>query len=244
MKSIPIFTFGSLILLALLLLGCSSSQRFSKVQSTPLLPRASSLPIAYHQGNPTVLRVAPIPIPITQNACGETLVEGEQADYSGVRVGVTTIEEMKVLLGEPDVNMYRGSVAEFIYTPRSDTSATTHVSIFTEAEIVTGISEDFSDALDDSPVPYYVKEIIADYGCPDLVFLLPFSEDGPAYLGAGLVYPQKGILFGVLGLPLWEFRTVTYREYFAPMTVDEFMQTRDDYLGGRARYATWAEASR
>jgi hypothetical protein len=164
----------------------------------------------------------------------------KQADYKGILPGVTTAEELIHLLGEPVQRLhYEPGVAEWLY-PYEDGPGNFPVGIRD------GKVESIYRVYDHEE-KLRLSEIIAQFGCPDVVYAVELYSEHPSgnYSAVSLIYLQRGLELTTPSLPVELDDEASQIWYFAPGSHEDWLKQRLDmqYLE-RAQQITLDDALR
>jgi hypothetical protein len=146
-----------------------------------------------------------------------------QAGYLGMYPGITRASDMKVALGEPIriINGIRETTWYYHNKPKN------LISVSITDNIVTRITDVNYDLTNPS-----LKEIVQEYGCPDIIQVVDRSEHSAGnYDAITLSYPQIGVEFW------FEFNNKVHLtsapseiRYIKPMALREYIQWYSPFL--------------
>ena len=154
------------------------------------------------------------------------LVSNQQIGFRDVYPGKTTSEEVLENLGQPNERSTVGEYQDWLY---SDDNLTFSYHILIKENIV-----DSAIVETDMAILLPLKDILTEYGCPDLIIateLDPSSvAETPSYNTTFFIYHTSGIQIRFEGFPASPSSLASIVSYVKPLALRDFLE--DDYENG------------
>ncbi len=155
-----------------------------------------------------------------------------QLDYLDIFPGQSTDENVKTLLGDPLERNHVKKIEEWVYSG---------FNIYLESNIVTSI-----DVYDDVQIMVSLKELISEYGCPDLIFAIDTSIDQPAgnYDLTKFIYYNNGVEFFFPDFPVSLSDVPISIGFFKAESLESYLEryNYDNYGPENGKLVSWNEA--